>query len=134
MAQRNIHPVPRTSPDLIEIVRKGYPSGRLDQIAQKLSIDRAILLSVLGVSERTMQRKSRAEARLSPVISDRLARVERILHLATEILGTEEKAILWLKRPNRALDSEMPLRLLDTDAGAQHVEQELRQIQHGFVF
>jgi hypothetical protein len=28
----------------------------------------------------------------------------------------------------------LPLTLLDTDAGAQQVERELRQIQHGFVY
>jgi hypothetical protein len=32
------------------------------------------------------------------------------------------------------LGNELPLRLLDTDAGTQQVERELRQIQHGFAY
>jgi uncharacterized protein (DUF2384 family) len=39
-----------------------------------------------------------------------------------------------MKRPSRALANELPLELLDTDAGTQRVEQELRQIQFGFVY
>jgi len=103
-------------------------------MAQLLDVDRALLLRVIGVSERTMQRKHEHAARLSPSASDRLSRIDRIYALAAEVFGTGEKAALWLKRPSRALGSEMPLRLLDTDAGAQQVERELRQIQHGFVY
>lgn len=134
MAQRDIRPVENAPQNLIEIVRKGYPAERLDQMARILSVDRPIFLSILGLSERTLQRKSGSDARLSPAVSDRLARLERIIRLATEVFGTDQKAILWLKRQNRALGSEMPVQLLDTDAGTQQVEQELRQVQHSFVF
>lgn len=42
------------------------------------------------------------------------------------MFGDSEKAANWLKRPSRALGKELPLRLLDTDAGTQQVERELR--------
>ena len=103
-------------------------------MAQTLSIDPAALLAVLGISERTLSRKYRSAERLSPGVSDRLSRVDRILKLAVEVFGNTEKAALWLKRPSRALGNEMPFQLLDTDAGSQRVERELRQIQHGFVY
>ena len=45
-----------------------------------------------------------------------------------------DRAALWLKQPSRALANELPLKLLDTDAGTQQVERELRQIQYGFVY
>ena len=115
-------------------VRKGLPAGRVAQMAQVLDIDRPSLLRILGISERTMQRKDTHAARLSPAASDRLARIDRIYRLAVEVFGSEEQAALWLKRPSRALAKERPLGLLDTDAGTQQVERELRQIQYGFVF
>jgi putative toxin-antitoxin system antitoxin component (TIGR02293 family) len=103
-------------------------------MAGLLDVDRAFLLRIVGVSERTMQRKHMHAARLSPAASDRLSRIDRIYTLATEVFGNSEKAAQWLKRPSRALAKELPLGLLDTDAGAQQVERELRQIQYGFVY
>jgi putative toxin-antitoxin system antitoxin component (TIGR02293 family) len=103
-------------------------------MAQLLGVDRAILLRILGVSQRTIQRKQVHSERLSSAASDRLSRIERIYMLAVEVFGDGEKAAQWLKRPSRALANEAPLKLLDTDAGTQRVELELRQIQYGFVY
>lgn len=118
----------------IESVRKGYPVDRLDQMAHILAVDRSVFLAVMGISERTFHRKAQVSGRLSAATSDRLARLDRIIHLATDVLGTKDKAVEWLKRPSRALGAEMPFQLLDTDAGTQRVEHELRQIQFGFVY
>lgn len=123
-----------TASQTIGAVRKGLPARKLDQIAQLLAVDRALLLNVLGISERTLQRKHLLSARLSPAASDRVSRIGRIYDLAVEVFGDGDKAANWLKRPSRALGKELPLKLLDTDAGTQQVERELRQIQHGFVY
>ena len=123
-----------TSRAVIETVRKGFPAARLEQMAQQLSVERPMVLALLGLSERTLQRKTRTDARLSPAVSDRLARMDRIIALATDVFGGKGKAVQWLKRPNRALGTEMPLHLLDTDAGTQRVERELYQIQYSFVY
>lgn len=127
-------PASVTAKQTIGAVRKGLPAARLNRIAQTLGVDRAMLLEILGISQRTLQRKHVLSARLSPAASDRLSRIDRIYALAAEVFGDGEKAAEWLKRPSRALGKELPLRLLDTDAGTQQVERELRQIQHGFVF
>ena len=126
--------LPGTAKQTIGAVRKGLPAGKLNRIAQLLGVDRALLLNVLGISKRTLQRKHVLSARLSPAASDRLSRIDRIYALAVDVFGDGEKAAEWLKRPSRALGKELPLRLLDTDAGTQQVERELRQIQHGFVY
>jgi putative toxin-antitoxin system antitoxin component (TIGR02293 family) len=49
------------------------------------------------------------------------------------VLGTEDKAATWLSRPNRALNGEIPIRLLDTDVGARQVEDILGRIEYGVV-
>ena len=125
---------PWSASQTICAVRKGLPARRLDKIAQLLAVDRALLLKVLGISERTLQRKHLVSGRLSPAASDRVSRIGRIYDLAVEVFGDGDKAANWLKRPSRALGKELPLKLLDTDAGTQQVERELRQIQHGFVY
>lgn len=118
----------------IGAVRKGLPAATLKRTARLLEVDRSLLLQILGISERMLQRKHLLSARLSPAASDRLARIDRIHALALEVFGDGQQAAEWLKRPNRALGNELPLKLLDTDAGTQQVGGELRQIQHGFVF
>lgn len=123
-----------SSAEAIESVRHGISISNLDRMIQTLGIDREVLLDILGISNRTLQRKFRANDRLSPLASDRLSRVDRIYQLAVSVFGDEKKAAEWLKRPSRALNNELPIRLLDTDAGTQQVEQELRQIEYGFVF
>ena len=131
----NNRQMPNSMPsEIIGTVRKGLPAGKLDQMAELLNVDRAELLDVLGISERTIQRRHSVAAPLSPIASDRLSRIDRIFSLAVEVFGDQDKARQWLKRPSRALGTEVPLQLLDTDAGTQQVERELRQIEHSFVF
>jgi putative toxin-antitoxin system antitoxin component (TIGR02293 family) len=125
---------PSAATRVIGAVRKGLPTGRLTEIAQLLAVDKDMLLRILGVSARTIQRKHVHAERLSPAASDRLSRIDRIYTLAAGVFGDGDKAAEWLKRPSRALAGELPLQLLDTDAGTQQVERELRQIENGFVF
>jgi putative toxin-antitoxin system antitoxin component (TIGR02293 family) len=99
-----------------------------------LQVDRAELARVVGVSLRTLQRKAGENQRLGPAPSDRLARVRRILDLASDVLGEQDKGALWLTSKNRALGGEVPLRMLDTDLGTLQVQQELHQIEFGFPF
>ena len=63
--------------------------------------------------------------------SDRLYRVASTLFQAVEVLGSIDKARVWLKSPNRSLGSEMPLDLLDTEIGARQVEEVLLRLNYG---
>lgn len=133
MSGQNLHSR-QTARDLVDAVRRGFPAVRLNKTARMLSVDRGVLLRVLGVSERTVQRKHVTSGRLSQAVSDRLSRIDRIYSLALDVFGDKQKAAAWLKRPSRALGNELPLQLLDTDAGTERVERELQQIQYGFVY
>ncbi len=54
-----------------------------------------------------------------------------IIDRVEEVFGSREKAEIWLREPNRALDMQPPLDLLDTDEGAKQVEAVLIRIEHG---
>ena len=114
-----------------EQVRRGLPMKALDDLARLLNVDRASLADILGTSIRTLQRRAGESERLGAVASDRLARVRRILDLATHVLGESDKAARWLTSESRALGGEVPLHMLDTDIGTQRVQQELRQMEFG---
>ncbi len=53
--------------------------------------------------------------------------------LADEFLGDHERAIRWLKRPNRALGGIAPVAALDTELGARQIENILGRIAFGGV-
>ncbi|MUL38989.1 antitoxin Xre/MbcA/ParS toxin-binding domain-containing protein [Gloeocapsopsis dulcis] len=55
----------------------------------------------------------------------------RITARAEEVFEDEQVAKNWLKRPNQALGGETPLGLLDTETGAEQVNQVLTRIEYG---
>src|SRR5215472_1307215 len=117
--------------DLRAVTRNGLPVGTLPELAEKLAVERKTLARVVGISDRTLSRRLTHASRLSPEESDRTVRVARVMAQATDTLGSSEKASRWLNSPNRALDGQTPLGLLDTDTGVREVETVLGRIEWG---
>ena len=110
-------------------VRKGLPASDVRSFITRSGLDAKGVLSVMGISSRTLERRS--EMLLRPDQSDRFARVVRILRLASEVIGDEPRACTWIQSPNRSLRGEKPLELLDTDAGTRLVEDMLGRLSDG---
>jgi putative toxin-antitoxin system antitoxin component (TIGR02293 family) len=117
--------------DLRVMTREGLPVKTLPALAQELSIELKALAKVVGISDRTLSRRLASGSRLSAEESDRTMRVARVFAKTKDTFGTAEKASRWLQSPNRALGGDVPLELLDTDAGAQSVQTILLRIDYG---
>ena len=117
--------------DLAELVREGLPASSVLALAEKLDLGNAALSRKLGIPQRTMTRRLSQHSRLSAAESDRTVRLARVYATAVEMIGNKEKAVEWLRTPNRALAGERPLDQLDTDLGAREVEDVLGRIAHG---
>jgi putative toxin-antitoxin system antitoxin component (TIGR02293 family) len=117
--------------DLRVITREGLPVKTLPALAEELDVERRILAKVVGISDRTLSRRLASGSKLSAEESDRTMRVARVMAQATDTFGNAEKAAHWLKAPNRVMDGETPLSLLDTDAGVKWVETILGRIAWG---
>jgi|GEM_PF-529055 len=115
---------------IIETVRSGLPARRLESLGKAYGIPRVTLAHLAGVSETTYKRRLRADDRLDPEASDRAYRVARIAALAETIFEDHDKATRWMNTYNRVLE-EVPINLLDTDAGTEMVETVLHRIDHG---
>lgn len=118
--------------DLIALLREGLPYASVEAAMEVLGLSREQIAGYLAVPGRTLARRKR-ERRLRADESDRLYRLVRITATALAVFGDEEKARRWLLKPNRALGGEVPLALMDTDAGARQVEEILGRIEHGVV-
>jgi putative toxin-antitoxin system antitoxin component (TIGR02293 family) len=117
--------------DLRAITREGLPVNTLSALAEELDVERKTLAKVVGISDRTLSRRLASGLKLSAEESDRTMRVARVFALTKDTLGSGEKAAHWLREPNLALGGEVPLDLLDTDAGRHDVETILRRIEYG---
>jgi len=117
--------------ELARLVRKGLPAGSVAALAEKLDVGNAVLSRKLGIPQRTLTRRLSQHSRLTAAESDRTVRIARVYANAVEMIGDEEKAVEWLRTPNRALGGERPLDQLDTDLGSRAVEDILGRIAYG---
>lgn len=121
-----------TEHDMREAIRQGFPSAVVEELMRASGLTLNELATALDLSPRSLQRRRRT-GRLARYESDRLYRLARIVALADEFMGDHERAIRWLKRPNRALGGIAPVEALDTELGARQVENVLGRIAYGGV-
>ena len=120
----------RTWLDLHRSIEQGLRYRALHALQVRYGLATDEITFLLAVPRRTLARR-KVQDRFLPEESDRLVRLGRIGALAEETLGDSNRAASWLRRPNRALANETPLRQLDTDIGTQQVENVLLRISHG---
>jgi putative toxin-antitoxin system antitoxin component (TIGR02293 family) len=117
--------------DLAQLVRKGLPASSVTALAEKLDMGNNVLSRKLGIPQRTLTRRLSQRSRLTTAESDRTVRFARVYASAVEMIGDKDKAVEWLRTPNRALGGERPFDQLDTDLGAREVEDILGRIAYG---
>jgi putative toxin-antitoxin system antitoxin component (TIGR02293 family) len=92
------------------------------------------LARVLGMSRKTLQRRRKEKDQLlTATEGDRAYRVARVFALARALFGSNEAASEWLHEPHIGLGRDIPLDLLQTEAGALEVEDYLGRMGHGVV-
>jgi putative toxin-antitoxin system antitoxin component (TIGR02293 family) len=130
--KRTLGRVLASEDDMRDAIREGFPSAVMERLTRTSGLTLKELADALDLSPRSLQRR-RHSGRLARYESDRLYRFARILALAGEFLGDHDKAIHWLKRPNRALGGIAPVAALDTELGARQVENVLGRIAYGGI-
>jgi putative toxin-antitoxin system antitoxin component (TIGR02293 family) len=121
-----------TSTELRARLKRGLPYRSLESVRGRLRLSASETATVLHLPARTLARRRQTRT-LDADESDRLYRIARVAGHAFAVFGTEDKAATWLRRPNRALNGEPPLHLLDTDVGVRLIEDILGRIEHGVV-
>ena len=121
----------KSADELVERVRSGLPASSVASLAEALSLNRASVAARLSIPARTLSRRLATSSRLTHEESDRTLRMARVVALAKEVLGSEEKASHWMSNPNRALSGQRPFDQLDTELGVRSVEEVLHRIAYG---
>ena len=114
----------------LELVRRGIPYKVVQLYARHMDVPDTNVLEKIGVTGGTVDRRRQADV-LKPDESDRFYRLARVTELAERVLEDPAKARDWLKTRNRSLGGATPFSLLDTDPGADLVEDALNRIEFG---
>jgi putative toxin-antitoxin system antitoxin component (TIGR02293 family) len=115
-----------------DAIRDGFPPGVVEELMQASGLTLKELAASLDLSARSLQRRRRS-GKLARYESDRLYRLARLVAIANEYLGDQERTRRWFKQPNRALGGIPPVAAIDTELGARQVENILGRIAYGGV-
>jgi putative toxin-antitoxin system antitoxin component (TIGR02293 family) len=118
--------------DMREAIRDGFPPAVVEELMRASGLTLKELAGALDLSSRSLQRR-RSSGKLARYESDRLYRLARLIAIASDYLGDQERARRWFKRPNRALGGLAPVEAIDTEVGARQVENVLGRIAYGGV-
>ena len=115
-----------------ELLNRGLPRAALSSLVGKIHFITSDEASeALGMSLRTLQRHKNTPAEpLDVQQSGRTWKFAEILAKATHVLGSQDEAEQWLRRPAIGLDQRRPIDLLTTPAGVNLVEDYLGRLEY----
>jgi len=114
----------------IKIIRSGLKSKSVNSFIKHSSLTKKQVSRMIHISERTLQRNP-PDKIIDTTSSERLIDLTRLFHKGITVFNEKEKFITWLNRPNRALDNQKPIDLIETNMGINLVIDELLRIEHG---
>jgi len=118
---------------ITEEIRHGFSVSVIDKLNDELAIPQKILLQYISLSSATLTRR-RTEKRLTPQESSRVYRIAAIYRAALELFENDsDSARRWLKEPAKALGGHPPLAHLDTEAGADEVQDLIGKLEYGVI-
>lgn len=128
-AKRSTAPA-QASEALTDLSHVRVPYDAIAVVAERLGVESEAVLEIVGMAPRTAARR-KGSGHLKPEEADRLFRIVRVFNEAVRVLESPGKAATWLRTPHPLLWHFAPVRLLDSDAGAKAVTDELIRIEYG---
>ncbi|AUH73049.1 antitoxin Xre/MbcA/ParS toxin-binding domain-containing protein [Legionella sainthelensi] len=114
----------------IEIIRKGINPELIETFLNDQSFVVKDVLSRLKITSSTYFAKKKDHKLLDSSSTEKFLRLISVVKNAEEILGGQE-AKGWLYKKIPSLGDQIPMDLLDTEAGHRLVDQALLQIKYG---
>jgi putative toxin-antitoxin system antitoxin component (TIGR02293 family) len=114
----------------VEVAKRGVPAAFVSQLAEATGESKAHMVSLLGLSRATVDRKARDKQALSVVEGERVigfaklvGQVQTLVHESGDPQGFDAARWLaqWLERPIPALGGRLPAEYMDTLEGQQIV-------------
>jgi putative toxin-antitoxin system antitoxin component (TIGR02293 family) len=126
--------------DRVEVAKRGVPAAVVAQLAKAAGESKEHMVSLLGLSRATVDRKARANQALSVVEGERVigfaklvGQVQTLVNESGDPEGFDAARWLaqWLERPMPALGGRPPAEYMDTAEGQQIVAGLLERTRGG---
>jgi len=119
----------RNGSDLADLATERVGVSVIDRLAEHgLKADELAFI----IPRRTLTHRRQQNERLSTDESDKAIRLAKILAQATATFDNAEKAIRWLRNPQKKFSGRTPLDMASTEHGARLVEEAIGQIDEGY--
>lgn len=116
---------------IVSRLKKGLSYGALAQFQRTSQLPWDAIRRVTRITSRTLARR-KAAGKLTGVESERLFRLSRIFDRTVALFdGDVAAARAWLQSPNRVLDQQSPLAMVESEIGAGEVEDSIGRLEHG---
>lgn len=120
------------------VIEEGLPVSALDNMTQILGVNKSGVASLLGVTTRTLQQRSRKQvdhgmARLNDQLSDRAIQLTRLMNEVIECFGGHDAAMKWMRTPNIGLGDKTPLSLCNSYTGMDMVRNSINRLKYGLT-
>lgn len=117
--------------DLLPLSEAGLPVSSVKNLQEKLQLSNLQMSRILGISESTLQRRYRAAGKLSELESQIMIQLAELWTQGVETFGNETDFLDWLAQKNLALGNRIPLQLLPSPLGREHIKEVLLRIEWG---
>lgn len=121
--------------EVFGLVERGIPLTSVHRLLSDLQLlkEEHVLLSVIGISRRTLNRRLRTnpECLLSPQKSGVILRFAEVLELAEHVFGQRQVAIKWMGEPCFLLGGLIPIEMLHNPMGYELVSEHLTRLEYG---
>ena len=125
--------LPSRGEPLTRAIREGFPVAVLEKLASELDAPQKVVLLAIGIAPATLKRR-RESGHLNRAESDRVYRLTRLYQQAIQLFeGDSAMAREWLEQPAKALGGRTPMAYLETEAGADEVEDLIGRLEHGVI-
>lgn len=128
---RTIHGRQPDALHVIDIVELGVPFRDADLGAKRIGFSGiSSFANAMKIPSSTLSRR-KVKGHVTGDEADLVLRFGRIRKLATDVLGSAEKADRWLKNPRPIFNGKAPIELLRHEASTREVENLLQRTAHG---
>lgn len=125
-------PIDASDQDIHALIDAGFSSETVCVLFERGVISATVRDQIIPYN--TLKRRLAHGSRLTALESDRLFRVVRVIAIAEELFGDQQKAKRWLSTSKSRFSGKSPFAMLCTFQGSQLVEEVLFQAAEGFTF
>ena len=122
--------VPKTNFEYIKVVNSGIKKQSVTRLAQLMNIPMKDMAALLNISYKTLGRKRESD-KLDTISSSLSIEIAEVLSKGFSVFEDVGKLSRWLQKPNRALQGEKPIDLLNTPTGIKMIIRLLGRIEEG---